>query len=305
MLLMCGNTPILDLETYEVLNQRLLPGNIASDISREAFKRWAQNRYSSNTNAFARKLKGITFGQGNRPEIDRITRSLSLSDAYWLKEYDGSVQFEDVSPYFTDFWNGDGIYNGTAIPTLYTDGFLAKYWLNKDWLYKESTLLEITCSQLCSSIGVPAVEVKSYKQGIIVKNFTSPSIMFEPASVSGRIDPDDFVEDDIIRVFGDSGFDMILVDAIIGNGDRHAGNFGFLRDTGTGEYLGMAPLFDFDHALDTGNRLDDRLLTDIISLAKKYGKTQRVCEIASKVTELDTEDILKKRAEILCKKEFM
>ena len=43
---------------------------------------------------------------------------------------------------------------------------------------------------------------------------------------------------------------MIIIDAVIGNGDRHAGNFGWLRNTDTGEYVSMAPLYDFDHALD-------------------------------------------------------
>lgn len=37
---------------------------------------------------------------------------------------------------------------------------------------------------------------------------------------------------------------MIIIDAVIGNGDRHAGNFGWLRNTDTGEYVSMAPLYD-------------------------------------------------------------
>lgn len=37
---------------------------------------------------------------------------------------------------------------------------------------------------------------------------------------------------------------MITADSIIGNDDRHLGNFGFLRDVNTGEIIGFAPLFD-------------------------------------------------------------
>ena len=56
---------------------------------------------------------------------------------------------------------------------------------------------------------------------------------------------------------------MLIIDAIIGNGDRHAGNFGWIRNTDTGEYVCMAPLYDFDHALDSTLE-SDRLLTDAV-----------------------------------------
>ena len=42
---------------------------------------------------------------------------------------------------------------------------------------------------------------------------------------------------------------MILIDFIIANGDRHWGNFGFIRNAESLEWLGTAPLFD------TGNSL--------------------------------------------------
>ena len=37
---------------------------------------------------------------------------------------------------------------------------------------------------------------------------------------------------------------MIVMDAVMANVDRHAGNYGFLVDNDTGEILRMAPLFD-------------------------------------------------------------
>ena len=37
---------------------------------------------------------------------------------------------------------------------------------------------------------------------------------------------------------------MILLDALINNEDRHYGNFGFLKDNSTNQYLGLAPLFE-------------------------------------------------------------
>lgn len=53
-------------------------------------------RYSSGTNTIARKLKGITFGQGARMRINRETRALSLSDCYWLKDEADAIKFADL-----------------------------------------------------------------------------------------------------------------------------------------------------------------------------------------------------------------
>ena len=117
--------------------------------------------------------------------------------------------------------------------------------------------------------------------GVLVRNFTTADVMLEAADMSGQIDPDDFDENDIIRLFGLRGFQMILLDAVFGNGDRHAGNFGFLRDSNTGAYLGMAPIYDFDHALDARG-VNDRLLRDCIAIAQSREdflvESRRVCQ---------------------------
>lgn len=42
--------------------------------------------------------------------------------------------------------------------------------------------------------------------------------------------------------------EMVAMDAVIANVDRHAGNYGFLVDNATGQVTGMAPLFDHNMA---------------------------------------------------------
>lgn len=42
--------------------------------------------------------------------------------------------------------------------------------------------------------------------------------------------------------------EMVVMDAVTANVDRHAGNYGFLVDNATGEILRMAPLFDHNMA---------------------------------------------------------
>jgi hypothetical protein len=73
---------------------------------------------------------------------------------------------------------------------------------------------------------------------------------------------------------------MLAFDAVIGNSDRHLENLGFLRDANTGEYLGMAPLYDFDHALEYDG-LDDPLITQL----PKHPIIDNVCERVLAVSE--------------------
>lgn len=265
MLLMCKNKKVFNIETEEVYNAELLPGLMCKGkygLTQQTFKSWMKLRHSSGSNTLARQLRAPLFGQGNRGKIDVITRSLSLSDCYWLKDEFEDIKFEGVSPYYTAFWRMGlkRLYKDEAIPTLYTGGYLPKEWKNKDILWKQKNEIEVLCSRLCEYCGVPIAEVsKAGGGGINVKNFTTPEIMLEQANMSGKFD-EYFTEDDIVGEFGVRGVEMIIIDAIVGNGDRHDGNFGYIRSSDTGKYLGMAPLYDFDMALQGVSKTGDDLL---------------------------------------------
>ena len=86
---------------------------------------------------------------------------------------------------------------------------------------------------------------------------------------------------------------MLIIDAVIGNGDRHAGNFGWLRNTDTGEYVSMAPLYDFDHALDSTLE-SDRLLTDAVRFCMPY--KDEIRRMAGVAAEAENE-VFRKRAQ--------
>ena len=105
MLLMCKNTPVYDIDNEKTLNTSLLPGLMQQKgANNHTFTKWMKYRYSSGTNTMARKLKGITFGQGARMRINRETRALSFSDCYWIKAENDPIRFEEISPYYKPFW---------------------------------------------------------------------------------------------------------------------------------------------------------------------------------------------------------
>lgn len=176
-------------------------------------------------------------------------------------------------------------------------GYLNKQWVSYKHLYKygKNTDIEVDVCLLCKAYDVPVNEVTKTSDGICIENFTNPTVMLEQADQSGMIDPDDFYESDIIRLFGIRGVQMLIIDAIIGNGDRHAGNFGWLRDTDTGRYLSLAPLYDFDHALDSTLSYD-RLIEDAVIESIKANYANEVYRIARRVVLLETNRVFKMRA---------
>ena len=213
------------------------------------------------------------------------------------------ILFEEISPYSAYFWTGQGYYNNQSIPTLYVGGYLNKEWVSSNILckYGKETGIEQECYKLCLACNIPSAKIENIENGIAVFNITDINLMLEQADMSGKIDPDDFTEEDIVRLFGLQGVQMLVIDAIVGNADRHAGNFGWLRNTNTGEYVCMAPLYDFDHALDS--KLEyDRLIGDMLECVKRDKKYQKECyRIAKIVSGLETNEIFKKRAKTILK----
>lgn len=131
------------------------------------------------------------------------TGTFSLSDCYWLKSKDSGKQFEQVSPYFADFWKGIGEWQGEAIPSLYVGRELDKYWDNKGDLIKigKGLGLKVLAVQLCKAVGISCNVITRTKEGICVKNFTNPDLMLEQADASGRLDSKDFTDNDIVEIF--------------------------------------------------------------------------------------------------------
>ena len=301
LILMCKNTMVYNVSTETVMNEQLLPGYMNELPCNHTFKEWMKFRYSSLSNSLARKLRGITFGQGNRLRMNIETGAFSLSDCYCLKKKYSGKQFEQVSPYFADFWKGIGEWRGEAIPSLYVGGALDKYWDNKGDLIKigKNVEQEILAVQLCKAAGISCNAITKTKEGICVKNFTNPDQMLEQADASGRFDSEDFTDDDIVEIFGEKGMEMLVVDAITANTDRHAGNFGFLRDSNTGEYLGMAPLYDFDQVLQSKHP-NDVLVQDLLQTVQQFPMyKERAINIAETAVTSNLHPVFSERAKVL------
>ena len=277
---MCKNTPVYDIINKKILNDSLIPGSMLIGMS---FESWARHRKSVLSNAFARKVYFTAFGYAPEDVAERKTHILSLSDCYWRRFDNEDMTFEQISPYHAQFWDGAGDYKGGAIPTIYTTGAVSKYWLDREKLYKKGCAVELEAHCLATVLNIPCnkIEMSQDKSGIVVYNFTNSDTMLEPAICSGKFKGTFFPTiDEVVDNFCDAGLAMLAFDAVIGNADRHLENFGFLRSANTGEYLGMAPLYDFDHTLESGG-LDDYLITQL----PKHRVIEDICKRAMAVSE--------------------
>jgi len=297
MFLMCKDAKVYDIGTERVITQNLLPGYMRKVASGETFDQWMRMRYSATSNSNARLLKGKAYGQMRQKSMNKGTHALSLSDCYWLSE-NGEEQFAYITPYQNKFWQGESEYFGGAIPTCYVPGALVKRWISAEVLVKPRNQAEFDCWVLCRMLEVSCNRMELADDALHVWNFTNQNTMLEQANASGDFSDFDEVENEqIIEKFGQAGLDMLVIEALVSNVDRHPGNFGWLRDANSGAYLGMSPLYDFDMALMIDN--PDNLLTrEIIGLARGERKA-RIVELCERTLSNDVNPGFKENAKAI------
>ncbi|MBQ7153263.1 MAG: hypothetical protein IJR83_04915 [Clostridia bacterium] len=146
-------------------------------------------------------------------------------------------------------------------PELTNTGSFEKCWRLIDgewWIYKSGNqneyFSELFISRLGEKLGLDMVHYEMDDGYIRAKNFVSGrGVNFEPiSSIMG--DNDDF--GDCFRAIADisselsmQNLQIVWMDTICYNMDRHTENFGFLRDVHTGEIVSMAPNYDNNIAL--------------------------------------------------------
>jgi putative resolvase len=245
-LLMCRDIPVYNIASGKILNEKLLPGAMLKKTL--SFDKWMQTRYSAGSNVTARRLMLRAFGTDNHGKILKTTRALSLSDCYWLKEIGENALFDDVTPYIHKEWDGTDRFKGGSIATLFANGAATKRWLDSKTLLKESSFYEHDAYKLCAALVPEHYVSKAHlsDKGLCLTNFTSRDCFFESFEQSGYIGELDDARTIAIELFKERAVALFVIDYLVESDDRHWGNIGFIRDANTGEYVSMAPYFDFD-----------------------------------------------------------
>lgn len=181
--------------------------------------------------------------------------------------------------------------NGSKISVIYEgEQYMLKFpplpTKNKDMSYSNSCFSEYLGCQIYESIGIPVQKtmlgtytVKG-KEKIVVacKDFTSPGITIQDfASLKNQIIDSErngygtelsdimhtFEEQTAIDpvIVSERFWDMFIVDAFIGNWDRHNGNWGFLYDAAT-DKMELAPVYDCGSSLYP--QADDSIMEQVL-----------------------------------------
>ena len=230
-----------------------------------------------------------------------VTHALGLNDTLWVQRVEENLSWDDVSLYYNDFTDViaktafskglRGLQLSSTSPEFTSEGSFEKCWIrNKSgdiFLYKKGSegfansglepYSEFYASQISNRICRSALSYNLHKfKGHLVSScamFTDENNGFFPIykylDSSKRYRFGDILA--FLKQFAlDENFmDMIVLDAVILNPDRHLGNFGFIVDNDTFRIKRLAPVFDHNMAL-LPHAMDISMAEDI-EYAKSLG----------------------------------
>lgn len=270
----CEEREAFDDYTYTMVEQvdDYLPYGFTS------MDEWIDDRQIAKHRGSIKALMRELGIDSRRGFIDMV-RCVSLTDTFWMRREGSPLVWANVSLYTNSFddvvariaFDGVGMYGrqfSSTSPEFGTSGSFDKCWLREEdgpHLIKRGSSgyanagFEPYSEKLCSDILAAAhVSHVSYTlrnyHGKLASDcplFTSEDLGFISA---GRMMEGHLRIEDVLAFAADHGGDdlfreMVVMDAVCVNVDRHAGNYGFLVDNETGEVRGMAPLFDQNMAL--------------------------------------------------------
>lgn len=238
---------------------------------------WIDGRQIAKHRASIQRLMRA-LGLNTRHDFIGMARCLSLTDTFWMRRADEDLAWDSVSLYRNPFddviariaFDGTGMCgreNSPTSPEFATSGSFAKCWIREGErisLLKRGSegfanagfepYSEALASSILAAAKVDHVpyEVVRYHGKLASKcpMFTTEEFGFVSAHrfFSGPFDIEDMLEFCARHDSEERFREMVVMDAVMANVDRHSGNYGFLVDNATGRVLGMAPLFDHNMA---------------------------------------------------------
>jgi hypothetical protein len=273
------SSPEIDILWVNEEKKALLPLDMT--IDGDSVSRWLRHRTIPKNRAYVHSFLSKCGLNLNRPmNILSVSKGLSLNDCYWVVEEGFEGCFSQYNLYenrlsrvlgliaFTGY--GSSVRTSLAsCPEFTTNGMLPKCWRRENGiirLYKGGTsgasntgnepYSEFYAAQIAEALCINAISYGLSKwQGELCSTcelFTSQNYSFMPigrlVSKGGMKAVRDYYKslgDEFIAALDD----MLVLDAIICNVDRHFGNFGFLVDNRTNKITAPAPLFDHGNSL--------------------------------------------------------
>lgn len=248
---------------------------------------WLSGRKASRYNGHMREIMRRFQCDAHIAYIE-ATHAASISDTFWVKEAADSLTWENVSLFRNPFtqavselaFRGKGDFTPLSSyhsPEMTCEGSFPRCYrrlkqhgqFGSDIFFYKRTAgygkrIEPYCEMLSSMIASAVSPEHTVEYQLVHQYgrhasrcnlFTSEKYGYAPI---GRLRPDSHMSmvSDLLGFFAALGpeyeqrfREMIVIDALCLNRDRHLGNFGLLFDNDTLEPVGFAPFFDFNLAL--------------------------------------------------------
>ena len=271
--------PEIEILWYDASQVDKLPLDL--ELTPESLSKWLRHRTIPKNRAYVHSLLAKCGLNLNRPmTIISVCKALSLNDCYWVAEDGDTSTFAKINLYDNPFSNvlaalaftgyGSSIRSSlTSSPEFTTNGMLRKCWRRisgKIYLYKGGTegasntgfepYSEFYAAQVAQAMGINAIPYGLSKwKGTLCSTcelFTSKDYAFLPVGrlvTRGGFKAVTEYYQQLGPTYLAALGDMVILDALICNVDRHFGNFGFLIDNKTNQIVSPAPLFDHGNSL--------------------------------------------------------
>ncbi len=253
---------------------------------------WIDNRSAAKHNKHLERIMK-QLNCFDREGFLRLTHAASVNDTFWVKSDSEIITWQDISLYRNQFtesisrlaFEGVGLYNGSGFsetsPELAIDGHFRKCFKKEDnvgqynsdiFIYKRGLEfgmgIEPYCEVLSSEIASIIAPLSSVRYEIVELHdktsskcnlFTNERFGYAAFSkIMSHSESLDEVFDYFKSIGSEQQFrEMMVIDSLCLNRDRHKGNFGVLFDNETMEIIEMSPIFDLNLSLLSYMNNDD------------------------------------------------
>ncbi len=283
-------------EILEIYNEKLLPIGLRGDkdFATSNLMSWHNSKAISRGRMNLPKIEEELDAFGGLNKVALNSLGLSLNDCYWYKPDNTAFTWEEVN--FRDNTFSANLFSIEAeafqkpgmSPDYRTNGALKKFWLCSDgvsYFIKSGEFAgvtngsgilaanEVAVGEIAKILNMDAVRYVKFDIGTDEKFCLSECFVNRDEDfVSARdlMNQYNFYEEEELLPLLDNIlpeeeqhklYDMMLLDVLVHNTDRHADNFGIILDANTGQVKRFAPIFDTGNCLgwNTSEVIDNNM----------------------------------------------
>ena len=297
---------------YNLYLERADSGDVDAQVNNlNNFYYWCASRVLTLDRKYAKEILNSIGAKQAATDRERAAISLAyhcvtLTDIYWVRGYREQITYEGINLFdhslsdaFVDVslrgkaltaQNAELIAKNDTAGDVATQGAAPKAWIRRDgtfYLLKDGDEKEVEAELLASRIArCFDVDQVLYEPFLYDGQKVSASALITSKKYS--IVPMEHVEIyaanhntdlySLIRRYDLRGYHMMnMIDYLVGNTDRHWGNWGFLVDNRTNKPLHLFPLMDFNKAFQAYDTLEgSRCLTAPESMSQMDAAKQAV-----------------------------